>query len=143
MGAFDNIRNLFGKKKPKKPTRASRDTLAGGHRGHALGSLASPDLSQENIEKWQQLTEDEVESFVYDNELVFVHSTNVAAAQYFFEDKKLMLEFNDGSAYLYSNISEEDAIYFMKAQSKGRFVWDILGHPNSPTGVKKSYVKIR
>lgn len=142
MGLFSKLRGII-RKTPKASAKPPRQRIAGGHRGHALGSIANPDLSQENINKWHEFTEDESSSFVYDQELVLFHSTNVAAGQYFIDDKKMMLEYKDGSAYLYSGVTEQDAINFIHAQSKGRAVWDILGHPNSNGGVKKPYTRIR
>src|SRR5437667_11585210 len=106
--AFSKIRGLLrgGKPKvPKVPQRRSRETLGGGHRGVAAGSLkpGEQDLSVENVGKWRSLPASEVESFVYEAEPLYFHSTNVKMAQYFIDDEKLMVEFKGGPAYLYSN----------------------------------------
>mgnify|MGYP001586946432 CR=1 FL=1 len=77
-----------------------------GHRGIAIGSNVEGqrDLSAENIAKWRGLSKEAAEGFM-NGEVIFVHSTNVAAGQYFPDSEKMMLEFNNGSAYLYNNIS--------------------------------------
>src|ERR1700722_10160178 len=105
---------------PRKYGSASTERSVG-HRGIAAGSLkpGEQDFSPENVSMWRTLSGNEIERFIYDQELMFVHSSNVAAAQYFFEDRKLMLEFKDGSAYLYSNVGEDEAYQFANAQSKG------------------------
>lgn len=57
-------------------------------------------------------------------EYTTVHSSNVFAAQYHARDKKLMVEYTNSRAYLYSPVSEATAVAFITASSKGAFVWD-------------------
>lgn len=93
-------------------------------------------------DKWQTLGGDVVEGFV-NGDYLPVHSSNLAAAQYHKEDQKLMIEFLSGSAYLYSGVTEQEAIEFAQAQSKGNFVWTSLRRRGSKTGHKKPYVRLR
>lgn len=117
---------------PKAPT------LAPGHRGIALGHGSKPtDLNRRVI------ASGEVAEFVYEGQPLFVNSSNVAMAQYHKDASKMMVEFLDGSAYLYSNISEAEAISFAQAQSKGIWVWSTLRVRGSKTAHRKPYQKIR
>lgn len=89
----------------------------------------------------------DVEGFIYDGDLIYVNSSNVLAAQYHPEVNKMMVEFHGGkssgySAYLYSNVSIDEAISFAQAQSKGAWVWDHLRVRGSRTAHKKPYTKI-
>ena len=142
-------------KKPPAPPQlpggtAGRGSQFGGgswgHRGVAIGSNVEGerDLSAENVAKWKPLSKESAEGFL-NGEVLFVHSTNVAAGQYFPEAEKLMLEFNNGSAYMYSNISINEAWDFLFAMSKGVWCWDVLrvrGKGNAKK-FKKPFVKIR
>lgn len=118
-----------------------------GHRGMALRSLTpgEMDLSPENMAKWRELSKGAVEGFIYNQEPLFVHSSSVAMVQYFIEDEKLMIEFNNGSAYMYDDISEEEARLFTRYWTKGGWVWDFLrvrGKGNAKK-YKKTYKQIR
>jgi len=129
-----------GIKSPK--VRKSRESLGGGHRGVAIGSRAAPNYSAENVAKWVALPGDQVEKFVYEAEPFFVHSTNVQMMQYFIEDQSLLVEFRDGTAYKYENVTEDEAIQAAKAPSKGFFVWDNLRIRGTKLGHKKPYKKV-
>lgn len=144
------LRDLLGKLrsklrigKPRAPVVPRRE--ARGHRGVAVGSTkpGEMDLSQENIDKWKPLDHETVSAFVYDGAPLFVHSTNVAMFQYHREAHKLMVEFHNGSAYLYSDISDDDAFYFAQTFSKGGAIWDLLRVRGSRTAHKKPYVRIK
>jgi|ERR1700738_2467213 len=101
------------------------------------------DVSPENLDKYRLLAGGEIEGFLYDQEPLFVHSSNVVLAQYFSKDKKLMLEFKDGHAYMYSNVSEAEAINFTVVGSKGGWTWDHLRIRGTKHGHRKPFVKIR
>lgn len=144
---FDKIRAFLGRKKP-----VPKINVTGGHRGIAAGDLAErhrrmeegeEPYSQEEIDKWQNIPADEAEDFIYGGQILHVNSSNVAAMQYHPEDSKLMVEFLNGSAYLYSNITPQEALQFVQAQSKGGAVWDMLRVRGSRTGSKKPFTKIR
>lgn len=117
MGIF----SFLGRKKPK---RVEVRTL--GHRGIAAGSLkpGEQDLSAENVEKWKMLGADEVADFVYRAQPLFVHSTYMVMGQYFIEEKKFLIEYPDGEIWAYDPVTEEMAIQFAQAQSKGGWVYD-------------------
>lgn len=136
---FGRIRDYFRGKKPKPPALP-------GNRGIAAGSLKKPDLERyaERVERGQEyIPVPEVEGFLYNEELLFVNSSNVGAVQYFPEDGKIMVEFLGGSAYLYSNITPEEARSFVNAQSKGGWVWDHLRVRGSRTAHRKPYLRLR
>lgn len=125
MGIFDRFRS---RKTPSRPQGLQRTT---GHRGVG-GHGTSPDM--EHAANWKTLSADEVEGFVYDGELLFVQSSWVASAQYHHADRKLMVEFLNGGAGYYSDVSEEEATEFAKAYSKGKFLWDYCIGRNEPRG---------
>jgi hypothetical protein len=107
-----------------KPPRVPRLGKVVGHRGIAAGNLKQPNLSEANVAKWQTLDGDQIEGFVYDAQPLFV-------------------QFLNGSAYLYSNVSEQEAIQAAKQPSKGGFVWDSLRVRGTKKGHKKPYVRIK
>lgn len=115
-----------------------------GHRGYALGSTeeGKMDLSPENKAKWKQVSRESAEGFL-NGEPLFVHSTNVVAAQYYADENKMQVEFKGGSAYLYSNVSLEEAWDFLEAGSKGSWIWDKLRVRGSKTAHRKPYTKIK
>jgi len=83
------------------------------------------------------------DDFVYGGELLFVHSSNVAAAQYFWGEHKMMIEFLNGSAYLYSSVNETEAWTFATAGSKGGWVWDNLRVRGTVDQHRKPYERIK
>lgn len=95
------------------------------------------------VEKWRTLGSDVVEAFIYEQEPLFVHSSNVGMVQFFEPDNKLLVEFLGGGTYIYSNISVQEAIQFAQAQSKGGWIWDNLRIRGSKKGHKKPFFKIR
>ena len=132
---------------PSIPTaRAGVQDAPYGHRGVAIGSNkpGQQDLSAENRAKWRELSKEAAEDFM-NGEILFVHSTNVVAAQYFPDAEKMMIEYKGGAAYMYSNISKREAWIFLQAESKGSFTWTYLrvrGKGNSKK-FKKPFVKLR
>jgi len=137
----DRLRNLFGGKKPTAPR-----LTAPAPRGMAIGSTKNPDLTSflERSEAGHaEIPVDEVQDFLTGGQPLFVHSTNVAMAQYFPEDQKMMIEYKNGAAYLYSSISESDAKSFAYAPSKGSWVWSTLRSRGSKTAHKRPYVRLR
>ena len=141
---WQQILNRIRKPSPPKLTREKPPELVGGHRGTALESLANPDLSEENKQKWEHVTDREFHDFIYNGKPVYVHSSNVVACQYFLEAKQMAVVYGkagDSSTYLYDNVSKEEAILFMKAPSKGIFVWTFLRVRGSKTAHHKPYRK--
>ncbi len=99
--------NIFSRLFGKKPARPASEK---GERGTGKGKLHVG----------------EVEEFVHEGTLLICSSSNVAAAQYHKDAQKLMIEFLNGSAYMYSPVSEAWAYAFAEAGSKGGFVWSYL-----------------
>ena len=146
--AISRVRRMF----TRTPKVAPRKPVGMGHRGIAAGDLKQRQRKQEageapytpeEVGKWRTLPANITEAFVYEGELLPVHSSNVAAAQYHLADSKMMVEFLDNSAYLYSNVTLDEAIQFATAQSKGSWVWDVLRVRGSKTDHKKPFVKLR
>jgi len=165
MGFFSKIAGkiagLLGKKKPT-PAKKQRDqgrfgrTHGGGTYGNlgvAAGSLkpradfatsgkTEADLSPENVAKWRSLTKEEAEGFL-NGEILFVHSSNVAAMQWHEETSQLMVEFLNGSAYLYDNCDERIAVEALNSFSKGNFIWNEMRVRGSKTAHKRPYRRLR
>lgn len=140
MGLFDTLGRIFGRRKPLPPK------IGAGHRGAAIGSRKKPQLQsyEERIKKGhEEIPASEVEDFLYNHGLLFVNSTNVAACQYFPESNQMMVEYLNGSAYLYDNVTSQEALAMANAQSKGIFVWSFFRVRGSATAHKKPYKKIR
>lgn len=132
---------VFGNK--TKTTITRQPTLVQGNRGVAWGDLSDKDLSAENAAKWQGIRPEDVDGFLNDGDLLRVHSSNVASAQYHKEVQKMTIEFLNGGVYLYSEISRNDAEEFVIYASKGDFVWSELRVRGTACGHKKPYICIR
>lgn len=132
--------NPFRRKVPEKPPENK------GHRGIAVGLGPEPDhdtLPDRTINR-QEVGTDEVREFLEEGAPLFVYSSNVGMAQYYPDDEKMMVEFLNGYAYVYSNVSAAEALDFAKAHSKGIWVWDHLrGRGPKGTPPKKPYVRIK
>lgn len=143
---FAKIRALSGRRKPfaSKPASVQPSSLVVGHRGIAAGNLqpGKQNPSAENVAKWRTLTGETVQDFVENEEILHVHSSNVAAAQFFPKEQKIMIQFLSGAAYLYSNFSSAEALEFATAASKGGFCWDRIRVRGSRTATQKPYVKL-
>lgn len=131
MGVFQRILGRKQKSARKPPAGLGR-TL--GHRG--VGGASAP--------AWEMLSADEVEAFVYFGAWLPVQSTNVKVAQYDGGKEQLLVEFLNGSLYLYSNVSEQEALEFARAFSKGKWVWSNLRGRGLPPGQHlKPYQQLR
>jgi hypothetical protein len=119
--------------------------MAGGHRGIAARDLrpGKQDFSEENVSKWEQLTGNEVEDFVFGGVAILVHSSNVSQLQYDYKKNVLTVAFKNGSVYEYDNVTPPEAVRFIQATSKGGSVWDLLRVRGSRTGHQKPFRKIR
>jgi hypothetical protein len=73
-----------------------------------------------------KISGDELQDFLDNEQLLFVTSSNVAAAQYFGETRELMVEYLDGAAWIYGDISLAEAEAFARAPSKGTWIWDVV-----------------
>lgn len=135
----------------KQANKAQPAALVQGHRGVAQISTkmrmeriarGEQPFSAEEIAKWHMLPGEEVYAFVHEQWPLFVHSSNVVMAQYFHADRKLLIEFKTGKAYLYSEVSEHEAIEFAKSPSKGVWCWDYLRIRGTKNGHRKPYVRV-
>lgn len=157
MGLFEKftskIRSAFRlrpkapKLTPEQQTEQRFEKFGGraGNLGIAAGNLTpgKQDFSPENVAKWRQLPDSVGIDFVFNQGLFVVHSSNVSSFQYFINSQSLLVQFHNGGVYKYSNISEQEAVYFYIAQSKGGAVWDILRIRGTLKGHKKPYVCIK
>lgn len=121
----------------------------GGHRGMAFGRVGGgkEDVSPENRARWEKLRDTEAGNFVYNGAILYVHSSNVQAAQYEIETRRLIVSFlpkgkSPGGVYQYRDVTEDEAIGFANAHSKGSWVWDNLRVRGSKVDSKKDYNKI-
>lgn len=55
------------------------------------------------------------------SEMIKVKSSNIAAVAYDGEAELLRVQFNNGSVYEYSNVPEQTAQDFVKAESVGKY----------------------
>lgn len=135
----------------KKPAQKQARVRPGeGHRGIAAGDLkerhrrmeaGEQPYTEEEIAKWETLSGNIVEDFVFNEQPMFVNSSNVNSATYYHDSKKLLVEFGKGERYMYSNISEQEALSFAQAQSKGGWVWSNLRVRGSKTAHRKPWTK--
>lgn len=137
---MQGLSRLMRRKKPEAPKPKRRQMVG------TTGIPVDSDLSEAQRQQ-RVLSGDEVYDFVHNSVIMFVHSSNVGAVQYFKEDQKLMVEFLPGAngkpgRYLYSNVTEDDAISFARAGSKGKWVWDNLRVRGSKTAHRKPYIKL-
>ena len=140
MGILSKIRGWL--KRP--PQKQARPRVGPGHRGVAAGNLSRPDLEAyaERLAAGQvKVPEEEVTGFLYDEQPFFVHSTNVVSLIYFPKTHQMLVEFKDGR-YMYDQVSEQEALYFVNAQSKGGAVWDIFRVRGSRTAHRKPYRRV-
>lgn len=107
-----------------------------GHRGVATGLPT-------DTGKWETISAEEVEAYVYKGAALPVHSSNVEHIQYDINKKVLIVSFHGGGQYSYQQVSEQEAINFAQAFSKGKFIWDTFRVRGSRTAHKKPYSKIR
>ncbi len=145
---FSKIVNTLRGKYKKPTVRKRAQSIAGagpgGHRGIAAGSLVpgEQDLSPENIAKWQMLSGEEAEAFLYAKMPLDVHSSNVESVQFDIDASELTVVFIGGATYVYSNFSEQEAQRFLQAQSKGGTIWDMCRIRGSKNGHRKPFRRI-
>lgn len=140
----NRLRGIFRRKKPSAPRLPTMPGLGNkrpgrvvGHRGVATG------IPQDTDEDHEILQPSETEEFVYKERILYVHSSNVNSAQYFIDQQKLILTFHNGGIYEYGSVSEQEAINFAQALSKGRWSWDNLRVRGSRTAHKKPYRRVK
>ena len=146
-GLFSRLRTILGGRNPTPPKPPS---AGAGHRGVAMGSRDAPDLAsyQQRLQAGrEEVPADEVDAFLHGGYPLFVHSTNVAMAQYFPETNQLMVEYlgkknKGGGAYLYDSVSPAEAESFARAQSKGSWIWSHLRVRGSATAHRKPFRKL-
>lgn len=124
---FKKIRKYIGK--VRNPVAEPRNPT--GLRGVAIGSAENPDFSPENIDQWEDIPDDEVTAFLYRGYILQVHSTNVQCFQYLRDKKQMIVQYlvkgrNPARAYIYSDVSEQDAIQVVQYDSKGIACWSIF-----------------
>lgn len=129
---------VLGKSDKQKPV------IAPGHKGLGLGLSSQPmQLASGRILNRQKIYSQEIEEFVYEGRILFVHSSNVASAQYFPEDEKLQIEYLSGGVWLYGQVTISEAVHFAQAPSKGKWLWQHVRIQGTKTGHKKPATKIR
>lgn len=136
------IANWFSGKKPTPP-----GLKITGHRGVAARLIANPNLTsyQQRMSQGmsQTISSDELEDFLAGGNPIFVHSSNVLAAQFYPDAGKMQVEFLNGSAYLVDPISAQEAMDFALSQSKGAWYWTNVRVRGSKTSHRKNVRKIK
>lgn len=103
------------------------------------------------LEKAREEAEKEIAARIRDPEWRFLNedewvespeSSNVGSFRFLHKSNELEILYKDGSAYLYSNISEAEAKSLFHAPSRGGWVWDNLRVRKSVYGFKKPYALI-
>ena len=138
-GIFDRLRGWL-RKKP-----APRPKFGRGHRGVAAGSREKPDLegyAERLAQGHSEVAENEVDDFLFNEVPLVVNSSNVSNVTYFPKEGKMLVQFLGGGKYMYSQISEAEALSFVQAQSKGIWVWSYLRVRGSRTAHRKPYLRI-
>jgi len=133
MGIFSNLRKW------------AQGTSKQRHLSPWLGGPKPDTAGHTGTQSQRLLSTDEVEAFVYAGEPLTVVSSNVGPlAQYFIDEQKLMLEFDGGaSAYLYDDVTPDEAFAFAAAPSKGIWVWDNLRVRGTTNRHRKKFTKLR
>lgn len=124
---------------------APRPKVGRGHRGVAAGSIAKPDLeayAERLASGKEEVSEGEVEDFLYNEIPMPVNSTNVSNVTYYPKEGKMLVQFIRGGKYMYSQISEQEALSFAQAHSKGGWVWTYLRVRGSKTAHRKPFTKL-
>jgi hypothetical protein len=140
-GLLDRFKRLVGGgKRPPDPLApiplgqsGNKVGRQGGHRGMAFGRVGTgkEDVSPENRARWEKLRDSEAGDFTYNGAILYVHSSNVQSAQYDIESQTLLVAYlpkknSAGAIWQYDPISEDEAIAFANAHSKGSFLWDVV-----------------
>jgi hypothetical protein len=148
-----------GSARPTRPHIAGRPS-PGGHMGIHMTSRrlreerekqGLPRYTAAEKQKWQEASGDIVDAFVYMNQYVPVHSSNVAAAQYDINKTTMTVwfhgkvnRFGEGkiSKYKYFAVTEQEAKDFMYYLSKGSFIWSVFRVRGTKYGHRKAYRRV-
>jgi hypothetical protein len=100
------------------------------------------DREDGRAEEREELQEGPWEGFLRRGERMSVSSSNVRAASYDARSQTLTVEYLDGRAYRYGDVSEDEALSFATTPSKGTYVWDYLRVRGSKTAHRKPVVQV-
>ncbi len=105
-----------------------------------------PPYTEEEKGKWETVTEEDYNRFLYYQMPMFVHSSNVESATYYPDEKRLRIQYHGGgrriSTYDYDNVDLAEAEAFLRAPSKGSWCWNYLRVRGSKTAHKKPYRRV-
>jgi hypothetical protein len=122
MGVLNRMQ-MWLKGKPR-PAKVTRQPVPFGHTGGgATGHLFDRNLAQR---------------FVYEGQVVYVQSSNVDKVQFDLAGNKMRVWYGDGG-YEYSNVTVQEAISFIQARSKGRWIWSNIRVRGSKTAHRKPF----
>lgn len=107
------------------------------------GPMPPRPWTRAEMRRWRDIGSEEMNNFVYRQQWLPVNSSNVVQVQYIWEVQKMIVEYMNGGRYLYSNVTDQEAIDFVRAPSKGGWVWSVLRVRGTKKGHKKPYVKVR
>lgn len=89
------------------------------------------------------LSNDDVEAFLFRRKVLPVSSSNVAATQFIAGQNKMIVQYLDdgkpGQHYRYDGVTEQEALSFANAGSKGVWTWTVLRVRGSKTAHRKPF----
>jgi hypothetical protein len=141
-----------GRQPPPVPSGRTPAANYHGQRGYAIGLGARPTHQAQvpvqftpdptrHINR-QVVGGSEGAAFLFGGEYFPVYSSNVRGMMYRALDNELVVEFLNGSAYLYRSVTFSMARSALEAQSKGGWVWDHLRVRGSRTAHQVPYRRI-
>lgn len=90
-----------------------------GLRGRATGDPSSQP-------KDRKIGRGEISDFVYGGYPLIVNSSHIAVVTYHRDTQELLFQYLDGSVWAYANQSEQKALAFAQAHSKGDWLWTYI-----------------
>ena len=151
-GFLGKIGRLFKKPKLKPPT------ISPGNLGIAAGDIKERarkeeiyrqtrrqedyPYTEEEMEEWGEIPISEVEGFLAGKNAITVNSSNVASFRWFPETNQCLVEYLNGSAYMYDGCSQHEMENIVYAPSKGGAVWTLFRVRGSRTAHRKAYRRI-
>ena len=88
------------------------------------------------------LSNDDVEAFLFRRKVLPVSSSNVAAAQFIAGQNKMIIAYHDDGYYEYDGVTEQEAVEFANAPSKGIWCWNVLRVRGSKTAHRKPFKSV-
>lgn len=88
------------------------------------------------------ISSNDVEVFLYRRKVLEVSSSNVESAQFLAGEDKLIVKYLEDGYYEYDGVTEQEALSFANAGSKGIWCWTVLRVRGSKTAHRKVFRKV-